>query len=336
MLTANGDIEAQYVHPQLHEANEPRCLHGYALSQRGAQNLLTLFSDPWRAYQTPVDTFIPFLTRQGGSTSGDIKLGSSKPLVRAFSMEPPIIIQSKELASDIQTGKGSTWRGLLADSTWDRILRDEGHAVKQLTWEDIKGDPAIRPRPWGDWTSKKKSAYADTEVPDSPFEEKMRIPYKDQESIETSEESEDVAPGPDALRIIEQAAKEAQALAREKAIARPGLIEEEQQAAEVLKNILKKPAALTQGKKNNKNRPAANAGAGPGAGGGNSESGDGAAAVRMKAHSVADMKDVLDAMKKGAKAPKKGDAQRVGTGPMRVGRPQEEGGEAKRLWRHRI
>lgn len=126
--------EPQYVHPFLHEANEPRCLHGYALSSAGATHLLSLLSDPWTAYQTPIDTMIPSLIRAGK--------------LRAFSLEPAVIIQSKELSSDIQTGVGSPWRGVLADSTWDRILRDEGVDVPQLKWEDVKDDPALKARPW--------------------------------------------------------------------------------------------------------------------------------------------------------------------------------------------
>jgi hypothetical protein len=112
--------------------------------------LFELFSDPWRAYQTPVDTFVPYLIRESAVKRKD----PEKPLLSAFSMEPAVIIQSKDLASDIQTGIGSSWKGLLADSTWDRILRDEEQDVKQLQWDDIKDDPAIKPRPWGSWSKK--------------------------------------------------------------------------------------------------------------------------------------------------------------------------------------
>lgn len=156
------------MHPQLHEATEPRCLHGYALSRRGAERLLRLFSDPWRAYQTPIDTFIPYLTRSATlaaekkakeqknerkkqkSNNSQAEKGEADDHLRAFSLEPAMIIQSKDFSSDIQDGTGSVWKGLLADSTWDRIQRDEGAKVKQLTWSDVKGDPAIRVRPWGD------------------------------------------------------------------------------------------------------------------------------------------------------------------------------------------
>lgn len=41
-------------------------------------------------------------------------------------MEPPLIIQRKDGPSDIQKGVGSKWRGLLSDSTVERIKRAEG------------------------------------------------------------------------------------------------------------------------------------------------------------------------------------------------------------------
>lgn len=59
----------------------PRCLHGYAMTNLGAQKLVELFSDPWVAYQTPVDTALPSFILQG--------------LVKGYSLEPPSIIQGK-------------------------------------------------------------------------------------------------------------------------------------------------------------------------------------------------------------------------------------------------
>lgn len=120
-------------------------------------------------------------TSSTGTAEGD----SSNDHIRAFSMEPPVIIQSKELSSDIQEGIGSTWRGLLADSTWDRILRDEGQYVKQLNWDDIKSDPAIKPRPWVDLGRKKKAKKPAVEklgeVSQMPNEEKSNSPSNDVE-----------------------------------------------------------------------------------------------------------------------------------------------------------
>lgn len=52
-------------------------------------------------------------------------------------------MQAKISASDIQQGKGSAWRGLLADSTLDRIHRDEGAKVPMLTWEEADKDAYV-------------------------------------------------------------------------------------------------------------------------------------------------------------------------------------------------
>ncbi|EGG01695.1 uncharacterized protein MELLADRAFT_117746 [Melampsora larici-populina 98AG31] len=104
-------FEPQVLHPNLHKSTSPLCLHGYAVSSLGATKLLSLFNDPWISFQTPIDTCIPTF----------IKLG-----LKSYSIEPPIINQSKILKSDIQIGKGSKWKGFLADSVLERIYRSEG------------------------------------------------------------------------------------------------------------------------------------------------------------------------------------------------------------------
>ncbi|KAG0143787.1 hypothetical protein CROQUDRAFT_672735 [Cronartium quercuum f. sp. fusiforme G11] len=104
-------FEPQVLHPNLHKSTSPLCLHGYAVSSRGSQKLLELFDDPWLAFQTPIDTCIPTF----------IKLG-----LKSYSIEPPIINQAKILKSDIQVGKGSNWKGFLADSVMERIYKSEG------------------------------------------------------------------------------------------------------------------------------------------------------------------------------------------------------------------
>lgn len=116
------------MHPMLHPSTEPRCLHGYALSRSGYTEILKYLRDPWLAYQTAIDTAIPNLIRSD--------------TVASFSVDPSIIIQSKDTPSDIQTGIGSPWRGLLADSTMERIWRDEGREIPELKWSEMKDDPA--------------------------------------------------------------------------------------------------------------------------------------------------------------------------------------------------
>ncbi|KNZ49388.1 hypothetical protein VP01_504g6 [Puccinia sorghi] len=124
-------IQPQLGHPNLHRSTDPLCLHGYGVSLQGSKKLLELYNDPWTSFQTPVDTCIPTF----------IKLG-----LNSFSIEPTIINQSKVLRSDIQSGKGSSWKGLLVDSVAERILRSEGKTVDS-TWPNdvLDGKPRIDP-----------------------------------------------------------------------------------------------------------------------------------------------------------------------------------------------
>ncbi|KAH8922393.1 hypothetical protein BT69DRAFT_1205250, partial [Atractiella rhizophila] len=115
------------LHPLLHPSAEPRCLHGYALSKKGYNHLLDLYSDPLVAYTTAVDTLLPNLVR--------------KNMIKSYSVEPSLIIQSKDISSDIQTGIGSPWRGVLMDSTLERIDRSEGKEIKD--WSKYQ-DPATK------------------------------------------------------------------------------------------------------------------------------------------------------------------------------------------------
>jgi hypothetical protein len=96
------------------------------------RHLLGLLSDPWVAYQAAVDTVIPTYI--------------GRDAVAAFSIEPPLIIQSKDTPSDIQQGVGSAWRGVLADSTMERIWRDEGLTIPESDDEEALLDPARRMR----------------------------------------------------------------------------------------------------------------------------------------------------------------------------------------------
>jgi hypothetical protein len=128
-----ASTEPTNLHPHLFTSVMPRCLHAYALSKSGVQKVLGLLSDPWVAYQAPVDVTIPTLAQTGRLVP--------------YSVEPPLIIQSKDSPSDIQPGTGSTWRGLLADSTMERIWRDEEKDVPILAWSEAIKDPSVtRPR----------------------------------------------------------------------------------------------------------------------------------------------------------------------------------------------
>ncbi|GAA6032944.1 hypothetical protein JCM8097_000059 [Rhodosporidiobolus ruineniae] len=120
-------FQPQYLHPHLHRSTVPLCLHAYALSSLGATNALSLLLNPWTAYQTAVDTAVPSFISFG--------------LLNSFSVEPPLIIQRKDGPSDIQDGIGSKWRGLLMDSTVERIRRAKGEEV----WEDVYNETALDP-----------------------------------------------------------------------------------------------------------------------------------------------------------------------------------------------
>ncbi|KAJ8291802.1 hypothetical protein OF846_005048 [Rhodotorula toruloides] len=115
-----------YFHPMLYRSVSPRCTHAYALSAEGATHLRRVLSDPWTAYQTAIDTAYAALIMRGGLNS--------------FSVEPPLIVQAKTLASDVHPGLGSKWRGRLADSTLERIMRDEGLDVPEPTEQEVMQD----------------------------------------------------------------------------------------------------------------------------------------------------------------------------------------------------
>ena len=82
------------------------------------------------AFQAAIDTTIPFLISQKAFNS--------------FSLVPPIIIQLKDGPSDIQGGNGSEWRGVLADSTMERIWEDDGEDFEGGYDEnEVVSDPAL-------------------------------------------------------------------------------------------------------------------------------------------------------------------------------------------------
>lgn len=119
-------IGPAYLHPLLHQSTAPMCLHAYAVSSSGAKSLLQNLFDPFTAYQAPIDTSIPTLI--------------SKSKINSFSVEPPLIIQRKDSSSDIRERAGSRWKGLLRDSTVERIKMDEG--IKIVEDEKGSSDPA--------------------------------------------------------------------------------------------------------------------------------------------------------------------------------------------------
>ena len=66
---------------------------------------------------------------------------SSGRLLEGWSIDPPLIIQRKDGPSDIQQGVGSIWRGLLMDSTVERLKRADGEWTAEedhesTVWDD--------------------------------------------------------------------------------------------------------------------------------------------------------------------------------------------------------
>lgn len=112
------------------------------MTARGATRAIKLLNNPWSAYQTAVDTAIPSFIHFG--------------LLSSFSVDPPLVIQRKDGPSDIQEGVGSVWRGILMDSTVDRIKRARGEVVEELVFDPENLDPGTTYRYGG----KRKNCHA--------------------------------------------------------------------------------------------------------------------------------------------------------------------------------
>lgn len=108
----SGFAAPWYLHPLVHHSVSPMCLHGWAVTSTGASRIMSHLLNPWSAFSTAVDLVLPTLIHYS--------------LLSAFSIQPPLIIQRKDGPSDLQKGNGSKWRGVLRDSTVERLSRDEG------------------------------------------------------------------------------------------------------------------------------------------------------------------------------------------------------------------
>ncbi|GAA6050978.1 hypothetical protein JCM3770_005352 [Rhodotorula araucariae] len=153
-----GELQQpMYLHPLLHRSTAPMCLHGYAVTARGARRLLALLLDPWRAYSAAVDALVPSLLHvQRALSPAALALARERARERdddddasvvvgvaleSWTVAPPLVVQRKEGPSDLQGGTGSAWRGVLRDSTVERIRRDDG------TWSDEWDDRYDEERP---------------------------------------------------------------------------------------------------------------------------------------------------------------------------------------------
>lgn len=91
--------------------------------------MLETAGSPWTVYSGAVDTAMVRAHLDG-------KLS-------AFVVDPPIILQAQEWPSSIQGDRPAGWRGLLMDSTLDRIKRSKGETVKPISWNDTIQDHAV-------------------------------------------------------------------------------------------------------------------------------------------------------------------------------------------------
>ncbi|EIW77938.1 hypothetical protein CONPUDRAFT_139047 [Coniophora puteana RWD-64-598 SS2] len=100
--------------PRFRQTYHALCLHGYALSRKGARRLLTLLRSADYAYSRPVDHAVKDLVQMH--------------MMQSYSAYPPLVVQRKEDRSDIVGAVpedfAREWKaveGDLADSTVERI-----------------------------------------------------------------------------------------------------------------------------------------------------------------------------------------------------------------------
>ncbi|KAH9813358.1 hypothetical protein DFH28DRAFT_897227 [Melampsora americana] len=86
----------------LRPAFAPKCNHAYAVSKRGARKLIRHLRSPAFAYSRPFDKAILHLILT--------------ERIKAFSFYPSIVVQTKDLISDIAGGNGSSWKDSLENS----------------------------------------------------------------------------------------------------------------------------------------------------------------------------------------------------------------------------
>ncbi|KDQ17567.1 hypothetical protein BOTBODRAFT_29737 [Botryobasidium botryosum FD-172 SS1] len=86
----------------LYPSYSPKCTHAYAVSRSGARRLVQYLRTPSFAYSRALDQAIVHLIHTDH--------------IKSFSVYPSVVIQTKDVASDILSGNGSNWRDTLMDS----------------------------------------------------------------------------------------------------------------------------------------------------------------------------------------------------------------------------
>ncbi|CAE6521977.1 unnamed protein product [Rhizoctonia solani] len=95
-------------HPHLHPSKHVLCTHAYAISRAGAQRLVRYLRTPLFAFSRPIDHAIQHFNHH--------------KILNIYSVEPAVVIQTKNTVSDIVDGTGGVQTEWLADSALQRVV----------------------------------------------------------------------------------------------------------------------------------------------------------------------------------------------------------------------
>ncbi|KAF8761899.1 hypothetical protein RHS01_01025 [Rhizoctonia solani] len=93
-------------HPHLHPSKHVLCTHAYAVSRSGARKLVRYLRTPLFAFSRPIDHAVQHFNHH--------------KILNIYSVEPAVVIQTKDTVSDIVDGTGGSTEWL-ADSALQRV-----------------------------------------------------------------------------------------------------------------------------------------------------------------------------------------------------------------------
>lgn len=108
----------------LHPSVAPKCTHAYAVSKSGASRLIRHL----RTAPTSGGTAFAY----GRALDQAIVRLIKGRRIRAFSVVPSVVVQTKDGPSDITSGNGSAWRDVLVDSVLAKIGLGMDTAVARI------------------------------------------------------------------------------------------------------------------------------------------------------------------------------------------------------------
>ncbi|CAE6429323.1 unnamed protein product [Rhizoctonia solani] len=94
-------------HPHLHPSKHVLCTHAYAISRSGARRLVRYLRTPLFAFSRPIDHAVQHFNHH--------------KILNIYSVEPAVVIQTKDTVSDIVDGTGGAQTEWLADSALQRV-----------------------------------------------------------------------------------------------------------------------------------------------------------------------------------------------------------------------